>query len=289
MNTTKTQRYFARALILFLISLFAFSLRAEAFDELWDQYEVPSTRQKERLLDDADLLTDGEESLLLDKLNDVSNKWNCNVVVLTVDNHSGPIQDYADDYFDYNGFGADFNDNGILFMLSMYDREWAISTSGRAQYAFTDYGQEYLFDQMRGDLADGDYYDAFVTYVNVCDRLLEMDSQGTPYDIGTKEPVTASGILVRILGSIFGGSLVALIPLLKMKSDLKTVRMAANASQYQESQGIRLTRQEDRFVRKTLHKTPIPKDNDSRGSSGGGSTLHTSSSGHSHGGSHGHF
>ncbi len=272
-----------------MVCLFAFSLHAQAAEVLWDDYTVPTSRQKERLLDNADLLSDAEEILLLDKLDTVSNKWNCNVVVLTVYEHSGPIQDYADDYFDYNGFGADFNDSGILFMLSMFDREWAISTSGRAQYAFTDYGQEYLFDQMRDDLSDSDYYDAFSTYVEVCDRLLEMDSKGTPYDYGVKQPKSSSDILGYILGSLFGGSVIALIPVLKMKSDLKTVRMATNASNYQESGGIRLSRREDRFVRKTLTKTPIPKDNDSRGGHSGGSTLHTSSSGHSHGGSHGHF
>ncbi len=289
MNTINTQKHFARALLLFMICLFAFSLRAQAAEILWDEYTVPSSRQKPRLLDNADLLTDSEEALLLDQLDTASNKWNCDIAVLTVDDHSGPIQDYADDYFDYNGFGADFNENGILFMLSMYDREWAISTGGRAQYAFTDYGQNYLMEQIGGDLSDGDYYEALSTYVKVCERLLEMDSEGTALDYGVKEPKTSSDIFGLILGSLFGGSVVALIPVLKMKSDLKTVKMAANASNYQESGGLKLSRREDRFVRKTLTKTPIPKNTDSRGGHSGGSTLHTSSSGRSHGGSHGHF
>jgi uncharacterized protein len=272
-----------------MISLFAFSLRAEASEVLWDQYEVPATRQKDRLLDNADLLTDGEESLLLDKLNDVSNKWNCNVVVLTVDDHSGPIQDYADDYFDYNGFGADYNGDGILFMLSMSDREWAISTAGRAQWAFTDYGQEKMMDEMMDELREGDYYEAFEEYVMICDRYLEMYDSGTAYDVGVKPPKTQKDIIGYIFGSIIGGLIIALIPILKMKSDLKTVKMQANANAYEGGKGISLRVKEDRFVRKALSKTPIPKDTGSRSGGGGGSSIHTSSSGSSHGGSHGHF
>ncbi|RKM55948.1 TPM domain-containing protein [Butyrivibrio sp. CB08] len=294
MNTmTKISRAVSKTILLMMIFAFALTFKTYAAEILWDSYEVPATRQKPRLVDNADLLTDSEETALLQKLDATSEKWQSNIAILTVNSHNGPIQDYADDYFDYNGFCSEYNESGILFMLSMEDREWAISSSGSAQYAFTDYGQDYLFNEMRGDLSDGDYYDAFNTYVEQCDRLLYAYSQGTPVDVGVKPPKTTSDILGYLVGSIAVGLVVALFPILKMKSDLKTVKMAGNAAGYAKGK-LHMSIQQDRFVRKTLSKTEIPRDNGSSNGSrgggfGGGSTLHTSSSGHSHGGSHGHF
>lgn len=289
---TKIKRVLSRAFVFVAIFSFTLTFKTYAAEILWDSYEVPSTRQKPRLVDNADLLTDSEESYLLQRLDETSEKWSSNIAILTVNSHSGPIQDYSDDYFDYNGFCADYNESGILFMLSMEDREWAISTSGSAEYAFTDYGQDYLFNEMRGDLSEGDYAEAFNTYVDVCDRLFDAYSKGTPVDVGTKPPKTSSDILAYLAGSIALGLALALIPILKMKSDLKTVKMAGGAANYTTGR-LKLTTSQDRFVRKSLTRTEIPKDNGSSGGSrggfGGGSSIHTSSSGHSHGGSHGHF
>ena len=287
---TKIYRVLSKAILLAMIFSFTLTFKTYAAEILWDSYEVPSTRQKPRLVDNADLLTDSEEASLLARLDETSEKWSSNIAILTVDSHNGPIQEYADDYFDYNGFCADYDESGILFMLSMEDREWAISTSGSAAYAFTDYGQDYLFNEMRGDLGDGYYADAFNTYVNVCDRLFDAYSKGTPVDVGAEPPKTASDIVLYIIGSIIAGLVIALFPILKMKSDLKTVKMAGGAANYTAGR-LKLTSSQDRFVRKSLTRTEIPKDNGSNrsGGFGGGSSMHTSSSGHSHGGSHGHF
>ncbi|WP_024865871.1 TPM domain-containing protein [Butyrivibrio sp. FCS014] len=290
------QKKFAGIMLVMIILalLLPFSSLA-AGQQLWDSYEVPNTRQKPRLVDQADLLSDTEEKNLLSTLDSLSAKWKCNIVVLTVDSHTGPIEAYADDYFDYNGFGADYSESGILFMLSMEDREWAISTAGDAIRVFTDYGQDYMFNQMRGDLSDGDYYGAFNTYATVCDKLLDQAASGTPYDVNQPQlrVRTASDYLAYLGYSVIIGLVVALFPILKMKSDLKTVHMNASASGYQSQQGMRMSVNSDRLVNKTLSKTPLPKDNDSSSSRGGGwsggSSTHTSSSGHSHGGSHGHF
>ena len=148
MNKTNTlQKRFSLALLLVYLFVLMLPVRALASDQLWDSNTKPATRQKPRLVDNADLLTDSEEKDLLKTLDSLSEKWRCNIVILTVQSHDGYIQDFADDYFDYNGFGADYNGSGILFMLSMEDRSWAISTAGDAIYAFTDYGQEYMVNQ----------------------------------------------------------------------------------------------------------------------------------------------
>ena len=288
---THLKIYLSRIILALLLLTLLIPVKVLAADKLWDSNTIPSSRQKPRLVDNANLLTDSQEQALLARLDETSQKWSCNIALLTVDDHDGDIQAYADDYFDYNGFGTDYNDSGILFMLSMYDREWAISTSGSAINTFTDYGQAYMVNAMTDDLRSGDYNGAFTTYVKECDKLLEEASKGTPYDVYSKPIRTASDYMSFGLYSVIIGLLLGLAPILKMKSDLRTVKMKPGAGGYQAgSPTLRVC--EDRFINKTLHRTPISHDNNSsgRGSSfGGGSSVHTSSSGHTHGGSHGHF
>lgn len=261
--------------------------------QLWDSYTVPETRQKDRLLDNADLLTSEEEAEILSKLDTASQKHRSNIVILTVDEHSGSIQDFADDYFDYNGFGADYDDSGILFMLSMEDREWAFSTSGTAIDVFTDYGQDELIDVMLPYLSDGNYYDAFDRFISSTDKYYTAYANGSPIDVGN-DPKTLSQVLSYIPLSLIIGLILALIPVLAMKSQLDTVHMKPNAAGYQSHQGINMMVHEDRFIRSHVSHTPRPQNDGSgysgsRGGHSGGSSVHHSSSGHSHGGSHGHF
>ena len=256
---------------------------------LWDSYEVPSTRQKDRLLDAADLLTDDEETALLSALDEISQRRRSNVAILTVYSHNGTIQAYADDYFDYNGFGADYNDSGILFMLSMEEREFAISTSGSAISVFTDYGQAQITDRMLPYLSNGNYYEAFQTFINLADNYYESYENGSPVDYNNqyKEP---ANIPQNILISVLIGLIVAIFPILIMKSSLDTVKMNKGAANYRSHNGINMQVHRDRFINKTISKRPIPQESSSRsGGHGGGSSIHISSSGHSHGGSHGHF
>lgn len=78
------------------------------------------------------------------------------MIVVTVDSLNGKtVEEYADDYYDDNGYGYGENNSGILFLVAMDDREWNISTSGDAITAFTDAGLAYMGDQFVSDLSDG--------------------------------------------------------------------------------------------------------------------------------------
>ncbi len=275
------------SVVLLTILLPDFNLNVSAFDDvLWDDYSIPSTRQKPRLLDNANLLDSSEEAEILEKLDKLSEKHSSNICILTVNDHTGNIQDFVDDYFDYNGFGADYNGSGIIFMLSMADREWAISTSGSAIYAFTDYGQSKMVDEMAYYLSDDDYYNAFNEYCKIADKYFDMYESGNAYDINNTH---SSGENVRaLIICIIAGFLLALIPIFVMKADLAPVHMNANASGYATASGIHMDVHRDTYLRSTTSRTKKP-ENDSSRSGGGGSSIHTSSSGSSHGGSHGHF
>lgn len=286
------QKIIVAVLLSFIIAAFVIPAGA-AFayggNQLWDSYDMPSTRQKDRLYDQAGLLTPSEQADILAKLDSVSEKHQCNVVILTVDDHTGPIQDFADDYFDYNGFQADYDSDGILFMLSMYDREYAFSTCGRAIQAFTDYGQDAMFNEMAGYLSQNDYYSAFDRYVSLCDELLRLEEEGTPYDVHSEARIeepknyAKAALICVVIGLGF-----AFIPVGIMASALTSVHKNETASGYQSHDGLKLTLHQDTYIRSSTSRTAIPKNDDSRSGSGG-SSIHISSSGSSHGGSHGHF
>ena len=79
------------------------------------------------LVDDAGLLTDTEAANLEAKLSQISDRHNVDIVIVAVDSTDGKSpMDFADDYYDYNGYRAD----GILLLVSMEDSDWWVSTAG---------------------------------------------------------------------------------------------------------------------------------------------------------------
>jgi uncharacterized protein len=279
-------------LLSMILALLVVPATTLATDEpLWEGNTVPSTRQKDRLVDKADLLTDDQEKDLLDTLDSISRKWNCSICVLTVDSIQGDVQAFADDYYDYNGMGAEFDDSGFIMVISMEDRDWVFSSDGYAKRAITDYGRDYIVSEMMDNLRSGNYYEAFNDYAEAADYLLKFyDENGTAYDVGYKPPKTTADRIRYLFYSLGIGLLIALFPILSWKADLKTVKMNNSAANYRAHNGLNLRVHTDRFINKTVTRTAIPKSDDSsRGGGYGGTSIHTSSSGHSHGGGHGHF
>ena len=69
-----------------------------------------------RLVDNAGLLDEDEALELESKLDEISQEYDCDVVILTEETINGAEpMDYADDYFDYEGYGMGEDNSGILF------------------------------------------------------------------------------------------------------------------------------------------------------------------------------
>lgn len=239
-----------------------------------------------RLVDDADLLTDSEETSLLSQLDKVSEKNEMDVIVVTVASLEGDTpQEFADDVFDYCGYGIGDNRDGVLLLVSMEEdnRDWHISTKGYGITAFTDAGIEYMSEQFVPFLKDGDYAKAFSTYADLCDQFITQAKTDEPYDVGNlpKEPFK---IWFNVLIALGIGLVFALIVVFYMKSKLKSVRFQPAASSYVKSGSMNITQSGDFFLYSHLDRRAKPKDNDS-----GGSSTHTSSSGSTHGGGGGKF
>lgn len=235
-----------------------------------------------RLVDEADLLTDSEEATLLAKLDAISERQQADIVVVTMDTLDGATpMDFADDFFDYTGYGYGDTRDGVLLLVSMEDRDWWISTSGYGITAITDAGLDYISDAFLSDLSDGAYASAFTIYADLCDEFFTQAKAGEPYDSGNlpKEPFNP---LKSLLIAIVIGFVLALLITSIMKGQLKTVRPQSAASNYVKKDSMNLTENRDRFLYSHVSRQEIPKDN-------GGSSTHTSSSGNTHGGGGGKF
>lgn len=235
-----------------------------------------------RLVDNADLLTGGEEGELLELLDEISLRQQLDVVVVTTDTLYGksPMA-YADDFFDDNAYGFGPDRDGILLLVSMEDRDWWISTSGFGITALTDAGIEHISDLFLSDLSDGFYADAFRVYARQCDAFITQARTGDPYDVHNmpREPFEPGLTFVMCL---FFGFLIGLIVSLILRGQLKSVRKQSAAAVYIKRGSLRLTQADEFFLYSNVTKTR-------KANTSGGSSVHRSSSGRSHGGGGGKF
>lgn len=233
------------------------------------------------VIDNADLLSDSEEASLDSAIKNIQSKFDFDIVILTEDSiGSSTATAYADDYYDYNGYRND----GLLFLLSMENRDWAISTKGFGITAFTDYGQEYIMDRILDYFSDGDYATGFEELISYSDDFIQAAKDGKPYDVDN-EKKTFMDYFIGIGIVLIIAVLAATITVNVLKSSMKTAKPQHEAQNYVRNGSFNVTGSRDMFLYSTVSKTPRAESN----SGGGGSSTHTSSSGSSHGGSSGHF
>ena len=253
-----------------------------------------------KILDDAGLLWYGEAELLESMAQSITDEYGMDVVILTVDSTNGTyIETFADDFYDYNGYGVGADGSGVLLVLAMDTREWAISTCGEAIYAITDFGVQALFEDMAPYLSQDEYFEAFEVYLEILPYYFEAYQHGAPIDgwagnyqgpgsveIGTREDIVyyekqPNYLLAPIIGSVLAGVVIFI-----MRSAMNTKRPQRSAVNYMIHGTDRL-RQQDIYLYSQVRK--VRKQQQSSGGHGGGSSVHHSSGGRSHGGGHGRF
>ena len=246
-----------------------------------------------RLVDEAGLLTGSEERELLNKLNEISERQQLDIVIVTVNSLKGAsAMEYADDFYDGNGYGFGYERDGILFLINMEERDWYMSTSGFGITAFTDAGLEYLSGKILSDLSNGDYAQAFTTFAGMCDDYITQAKTGKPYDVHhlPKEPLR---LLLYLAAALITGFVTALIITGMMRSKLKSVHGQTAAGNYVRNGSLKLTTKKDLYLYRHVTRREKPKQQNTGGSGSthrsGGSTTHRSSSGRSHGGRGGKF
>lgn len=254
--------------------------------------QIPDERLGPRLADQEELLTTEEQEELLARLDEISERQQCDVVIVTVASIEGKTAtEYADDYFDYQGYGYGEKSDGILLLVGMKERVWAISTHGSLGIsAFTDAGLDYIKEDVQFQLKLDNYAKAFRTFASLCDQFLTAAHKGKPYDVGNLPIKHASPSILIFLFPI--GILIMAWKSRSKKRSLKSVVKKTGAISYKVPNSLHLWVDEDRITGSHVTKRKRHEESRDRGGSGGssgGSTTHTSSSGRTHGGTSGTF
>lgn len=216
--------------------------------------------------DDANILT--ETRLPSKKSQKINKNYKVQAAVHTITDIStlgyniGDIQAYADDWYDYSGFGEK---SGIVLVIDSTNRKYHISTTGKSIDIFES-SLDNIAVNVESYLRENNYNLAADTFL---------------YDVSStlfKRRLSAIGVCL-ILPLIISGFAVFIL-VWKTKSAAK---LSTQADGYFEKDDVNITTAEDTYRRSTTRTEKIQSNSSS------GSSTHKGSSGRKHGGRGGSF
>lgn len=258
-----------------------------------------------RVFDQAGLFSETEIIQLEEKIAQCRKSTKMDVVIVSAyADGERSAEEYADDYYDYGGFGVGKKASGVLLLYYMDGPgqpggECYISTTGTMINMLTDERIESILDDVYGDLGNRDFAGAtehFLEDVKVYVKEGVESGQYT-YDRDTGEIVRYHSIrlyevaIAMVIAGILAGSVC--LDIKKRYAMKQSSREVSNSLQaYRADCAFHFSVAGDKMVNKYVRSVPIPRNTSSgsggRGHSGsssaGRSTIHTSSSGRSHGG-----
>ena len=231
---------------------------------------APSTTSGSLLLDDkAGLLKGSEPQQLLETLDMASSNSDCNIVVLTTNQglSESAIQSYADSYYRTNVQGKSPSTFCITLTVDISSRKVDVGTyNPGSKRNLNDKAKDELREYVTSDLTDGYYYKAFTKYADkASDMAVSINEDGS-------RNKAAFPWVKKIIISLVIGVILAVLICIIIKSQLKSVAMKTDATDYVREGSLNITSQSDRFLYSNVTKTAKPKNNSSSGGYGGGSS-----------------
>ena len=92
---------------------------------------IPAEKLLPLVVDNAGLLSPDELDALEAKAERISETYRSDVAIVTVNSLGGKdIADFADDFYDYNGYGYGSTTDGVMLLVDMGSRNMHIVTTG---------------------------------------------------------------------------------------------------------------------------------------------------------------
>ena len=212
------------------------------------------------LYDDADLLTDSEETALTEKLKEVSHATDAQIVIATIASmDGGDIDSFVDYLYDSMGFGYGEDHDGVLLLVCMDPREYRILSNGYAGVAIGPDQIDTLCDVVEFYLTEGNYATAFTLFANECEDYLAYYQAGSPFNVG-------KSLAISLVIGIIAGLIVAFV----MKGQLKSVRKQDSARVYVKQDSMQLNYSRDIFLYRNVERTKKQERVESTSSGSGG-------------------
>ena len=211
------------------------------------------------VVDEAGLLSQSEINELDTYAREITHTYGCAVYIVTVDSLDGiDVQQAAETVQKQYGMGYGEDQSCIILLLSMEERDYNLMARGYGNIAFTDYGKDKLAASFLDEFGDDNWYGGFKAYLEGCDEYLKAARDGEPVDKGR------SPILGIVLGVVLP-LLIAFIYCSRLKSKMKTAVMQRAAKVYIGSEGLTLTKKNDRFLHTTRSERYIEPKKESKG------------------------
>ena len=249
-------KHTSRTLILILVLVLCISPAVAV-----TSYDWPSGQY---VVDEAGLLSPGQVEDLDSYARQISREYQCGIYIITVDN----FKSFGYGYDSYEaawqiyhnnllGYGSDRD--GMILMLSMAERDYALFCYGTAEYAFNAYGQIALEDEFLDNLSVNDWYGGFSDYLKTADRFLQLAANGKPVKQNNLPKLGPAILIAALISAVITGIFWA---------QMRNVQKQYNAANYVTAQGLRMTNRTDLFLRRTRKIRRIPRSSGSSGSSG---------------------
>ena len=207
------------------------------------------------IFDLCDKLSFDEWAELEAQAADISQRHGCGVYAAFVDDftkYGGGNDVYKTTYQLYhaNELGMGENRDGIIILLSMADRDYAMFVYGEnAENAFNEYGQEQLEESFLSDFGSNEWYSGVSHYLDTCDEYLTLADEGKP----VRKSTLPMYIIVVAVSLVISGGIC-----LVLKWKMQTVHKKVDANEYVAAGGLRLTKKYDRYTHTTETQRKIP-------------------------------
>ena len=252
-----------------------------------------------RVFDDAGLFTEEEIADLEERIADMTDHTGLDMVVLTTNDTGGKTTvEYADDFYDYNGFGVGNKNSGFIYIIDMNERLIEMTSLGGANQILSDSNYDKILDRAYDKLGNGNYAASAVSVINDIDNYYDdAMRRNWSYNKKTGEWSRKKTLsFIELFIAFFAALVAAMIPYKNTKNQyaMKNEKKLALGAQlaYRAAASFVFAAAADQLLNKSTTTRIIPRAQRSSGSSSGSgpfghTTTHTSSSGRSHGGGHG--
>lgn len=263
-NAMKNKIYFCLIFLFFAFVNFSFCyasinvVNRNVNDlQVWNTIEIndsvkdsilttPKVDETQKIYDFADLLNDTEEKRLYVKIKNFIQKYEIDMVVVTINyNPKMNPQKYVDDFYRYNYFGMGENHDGIILLIDMNYRTAWISVYGDTQTSFDNTKLSNILEELKLSLKNKDYYSTVLTFINDSEKYVQkeiINSQSNQFDF--------MGIIEVIVISTIGTTCFILIGLRTHKD----VNMAKLAKKYLKEPSLDVTFRKDELMRSSTTK-----------------------------------
>ncbi len=260
------------------------------------QYNLPAA-----VADQASLFSQAETEEMERLIETIRNEYQMDAVVLTT--YSVPYSggndrisvDYADRYYEDHGYGLGNDRSGLILLLDMTNRFNYISTAGTMIDFLTDQRIDAILSAASEELAEGAYGRAMIRELDRVIQYLDKGIEEGAFRFDSETGQRLSGVYNRLTPSETGVAALAGLMVAILVYFLISGAYTLRGGTYRydpRDRKVNFTVNEFRFIRESVRRYRRQSNPPAggRGVGGrGGSSVHRSSGGMTHGGGGRHF